>query len=267
MCSVRLAILSGLLLLCAACGGGSEPARVTLPLFAHGTAFTAFTTDEGYEVTLAPVTLPLADLALTGPGEAHARGSTPPPREGHAQPSPLPLGARQSPGVRAGFLAIALNLLLPTAHAHPGHETGGAVLGERQGDFDARFGGGADKPLGEATLLEGAFRGANVRARAETVVLRGEAAKDGTVHPFELEVPVESPTRIDGIIFELDVTPDTRGRLVLSLKPVSSRGRTLFDTVDFAALGDDAQLTAARNAIRRALVDHAHYALNLEEVQ
>ncbi len=228
------------------CSGGSEPSRVEVPLLAGGEVFAAFTTDLGYEVRLDPLAVPMADLALTGPGEAHARSGA------------------LAPG-RA--LTTLWSLMVPAAHAHPGHETGGAVLGERPGPFDARFGAGADESLGTATLLEGALRGGNLTVREASVLLSGEATKGGVPHPFELEVPIAAATRVEGIIFDLTVTAETRGQLVLTLLPVSARGRTLLDAVELAELDDDTQLTAARNAVRRALVDHAHYALNLEEME
>ncbi len=211
------------------CGGGGEAAKVTLPLVASTEPLTPFENDLGFAVELRSVSLPLKDLQLTGRGEAHVRR--------------------------------VLSWLLPVAHAHPGHETGGAVLGERLGAFDVRFGEGAagQERLGEVTVLEGGLRGAAFRFRGDVpVLLEGEAVRgDGTRVPFSIEAVLAEGARVDGVIFHLDATAQTRGRLVLRLLPVSARGRTLFDAVDFE--NDDE--AAARNAVRRALQDHAHYEL------
>ncbi len=218
----------------AGCGGGSAAARVELPFATSAEPLASVTNDRGFRVELAEVTLPLRDLHLTGRGEQHAR---------------VPLRTLERLGA----------WVLPTAHAHPGHEAGGDVLGERLGPFEARFGGGTADPLGTVTVLEGSLRGGSFRFRGDApVIVKGEAVRgDGSRLPLELEVSLPDGARVDGIPLMLDVTARTEGTLRLRLLPSSTRGRTLFDAIDF----DNFDEAAARNAVARAVQDHAHFEL------
>ena len=228
--SAALALALGV----AGCGGGSAAAKVELPFATSAEPLAAVTNDRGFLVELSEVSLPLRDLQLTGPGEEHARG---------------PLWRLERLGA----------WLLPTAHAHPGHETGGAVLGERLGAFDARFGGETAASLGTATVLEGSLRGASFRFRGDApVTVKGEAVRtDGSRLPLALEATLPDGLRLEGIPLTFDVTAQTEGTLVLRLLPTSTRGRTLFDAIDF----DNFDEGAARNAVARAVQDHAHFEL------
>ena len=223
-----------------------------------GSGLAPVNTDLGYAVELSSARIAVDDLKFTMAGEAHA-----------------------SVG---GWLS---NLMLPLAHAHPGHFQGGEVTGELPGHFLLRFAPGEPQELGTATLLVGTYKAVNLTlsrtASAEvdeadpiaghTAVLSGTAAREGA--SFEFDVRLDSPEgrELVGIPFEEAITAQTRHALALRFTPLDPLEMdTLFDGVDFAALdgdGDgyvaidpearDEASVAAYNLIRRAFQTHDHF--------
>jgi hypothetical protein len=241
-----------------ACSDAKEADRVELRVATDGAALTLVTTDLGYEVELSSARMAARDLKFTIAGEVHAS-----------------LGR---------WLA---NLLIPAAHAHPGHFQGGEITGELRGSFILRFTPGEVHELGSATLLVGTYKAADVTlARADntqvdagdpllghTAALRGVATREGTRHEFEVLLDSPEGRELVGIPFEQRISLDTRDALMLRLSPLDPLEMdTLFDGVDFAALDADGdgsiQITpdvsdeatvAAYNTIRRAFQTHDHF--------
>lgn len=245
-------LLAGLL--CAgACDFDSELApRAELEVVVDGTQITAVDTDLGYTVEPTRCRAAIADLQLTTEGEMHAS-----------------LGSR------------LYELVVPTAHAHPGHYAGGEVVGELPGRFvfDWRDDGQA---LGVATLLQAHYDGANfffTRARVEdgltaddplvghTFELAGTASRNGQTWTFEVLLEQDEDREIVGVPFDLRVDGSTAGALGLVFSTRDPfEGDTIFDGLDFEALDDDGDGhivlepdTEAYNRLRRNLQIHDNY--------
>ena len=134
---------------------------------------------------------------------------------------------------------------------------GGEVIGELVGPFDARVTaeGPADVPLGEATLLPGQFRGANLSfargADGHTAHLKGSATKAGQTIAFDATLDIAADAQTVGMPFDATLEADSGGHARLNLLVTDPYlGHNLFDGQDFAALDADGdeQVTLAPEA-------------------
>jgi hypothetical protein len=150
----------------------------------------------------------------------------------------------------------AYDFLISSAHAHPGHLTGGDVTGELRGRFLVNYLPGTEQPLGMAVLLTSQYTSGNFafsQASAEdawladdvllghTAILRGRASRAGVSVPFT--ALLDSSAELLGAPFHADVREATRGVLQLRLLTLDSQGHSLFDELDFEALAEDAAPT------------------------
>jgi len=250
--------LSVLPLLAAVCEPASEPDRVVLPVVADGRGISAFRNAEGYDIDLSACRVAIRDLEFTIAGETHAG-----------------LGERLR------------RLLVPVARAHPGHYAGGEVTGELPGRFLVDFFSGADRMLGDGTLLEGDYHGLNFSFRAadaadgigaddpilgHTAHLAGIARRGTDTWAFDAVLDIEEGTKMVGGPFTLALRAGMSPTLVLRLLAVdpSTEADTLFDGIDFATLDADGDGVvtirpgdAAHNILRRRLQVHDHWWLDV----
>lgn len=234
-----------LVALLAACGGADEAVAVDLEVVTAPLPSTPITTDLGYTVALSSVRLGATGIEFTVGGETH---------DGAVPGGPAP--------------------------PHPGHAAGGEVTGELPGDVVLVF-DNTPHPLGTATLLAGAYEGANLTLRAlgeveltagdalagHAVHVAGTTTRDGTSVPFDALLDVDVGTQVIGAVFQASVDATTTGTIELELLPVDpTEGDTAFDGIEFVELplteatalirpGDD-----AHNRLRRALATHDHWA-------
>ena len=244
----------------AGCSGAEEAARLSLPVVVDGAGMTPVHTDQGYEVTLTEARLVVDDLQFSIAGEAHA----------------------------GSFWRRSWDLVVPRAHAHPGHYEGGDVTGELRGHFVLELRPEATALLGMAELIVGVYRSANFTfgkasrqdglseddpLLGHTALLVGVAARDGQRFPFSVALDAPESRQLVGAPFEVELTKDSRSRLeleLLTLDPVE--GDTLFDGIDFAALPLDARgqmsldatngapaMIDAYNTLRGAFMTHDHF--------
>lgn len=253
-----------------ALGCDSEQAvRVLLPVVVDRDAPVAFENDLGYHIELTTLRAAFDNVELTTSGEMHAS-----------------LGERIGNGL--------LDLVVPTAWAHPGHYAGGEVLGEMQGRFVIDWlDDGAS--LGDVEMLTGTYTGANfvlTRARAgdgiatddpiigHTFEFAGTATRDGQTWTFHGFVDEEDGRRVVGLPVaetitdeetEFDITTSTDIAFGLQLLFVDPfEGDTAFDAIDFAAADADgdgdlsfADAATVTNHLARALQTHDHYAVRI----
>lgn len=222
------------------------PARIA-PLSESGD-----TTDLGYEVTLTRVDLAVGGILFTRNGEIHT----------------------------ASLWQQAHELLIATAHAHPGHGQGGEVTGEALGPWILRFSEADGAPFATASLAPGTYDGADlsfVSAGEEhgvspddplfghSIYLEGEAEREGTTYSFSAAVGGMAGQSSVGIPFDASV--DGSGVIelhVLVKNPFEEE--TLFDAIDFEALDTDTdgfvslhESDESTNRLRRALLSHDFY--------
>ncbi|MCB9727586.1 MAG: hypothetical protein H6744_02700 [Deltaproteobacteria bacterium] len=250
------AVLCSAVALLSGCDATTESTSTNAAVVADSDGLTPVTTDLGYLVTLDTARFALRDFELTIEGEAHA-----------------------------SLWDRARELLVATAHAHPGHYAGGEVTGELPGDRIVTWtAGGARAALGTATLLEGDYHGLNFYFRTagasdglgandplagHSAVLSGHASKDGVDRAFTLVIDIDDGTRVVGAPAEQVVragTPVTFGFQLLTQDPYAPG--TLFDGLDFASLEADGPSgvvmtpgTASHNIFRRTLETHDFYFL------
>ncbi|MEM7158698.1 MAG: hypothetical protein AAF799_38005 [Myxococcota bacterium] len=254
--SARLAVALGLgTALSAGCAFDSEVAdRTAVDVVVDSSAIVTSETDMGYRVELSRCRMAIDGVQFTTDGEQHAT-----------------------------LMGPVMDLLIPTAHAHPGHYGGGEVVGElrERTVFDWRADG---TMLGEAILLDAKYTGANfgfTRARVEdgvhpddpivghTFQIEGTATLDGERWEFSVLLDQDEGRRVVGLPLSLDVDPSEDQALVLGLElrvddPVE--GDSLFDGVDFAMLDEDGDHVVvlepgsdAYNRVRRNTQGHDHY--------
>ncbi|MCA9681432.1 MAG: hypothetical protein KC457_04485 [Myxococcales bacterium] len=246
----------------------SEAPRVDLPVIVDGSGVVPVTNDLGWTVELSTARVAIRDLEFTTAGEVDER--------------------RFEPG------AWLLGLLLPSAHAHPGHYQGGEIVGELPGDFVLDFVAGNGETLGVATLIATDYTAANFELRradelatddplhGHTAWLAGTASKDGQQIAFTVAIDSPIDRELVGAPFETTVTVDSDfsiGLQLLTLDPYELD--TLFDGLDFATLDladgvDDGQLDLVDpelvldqpqalqdgyNLLRRTFQTHDHFDL------
>src|SRR5688572_8661459 len=193
--------------------GGTEAARVELPMTTAAGAMPAATTDLGYAVTVERMRIAVADIELTVEGEMHTAA--------------------------------------PVVAPHPGHSAGGEVTGELPGEHILTF-DGAVHAIGTATLLVGDYHGANFAFRAadagdglaaddpllgHTFHMVGTASKDGVTTRFDAVLDIDPGTSLVGAVFEDVVAESSRGTLAVRFVPTDpTEGDTPFDGVAFSDL-------------------------------
>jgi hypothetical protein len=236
---------------------------VALPVMVDSRGMTPVQTDLGYDVTLSEARLVVDDLQFTIAGEAHT----------------------------ASLWQRLCDLMVPVAHAHPGHYQGGDVTGELPGHFILDLVGGDATPFGVADLIVGAYESANFtfgQATAgdglsdddplvgHTAHLRGQATRNGVVHVFQIELDAPVDRQLVGAPFQVEVTTSTTATVGFELMTRDPlEGDTLFDGVDFGALplgpegvelrgdsGDPASVDAY-NGLRRTFMTHDHFKLGV----
>ncbi len=246
-----------------ACSDAEEARRVTVPVLTDGAGLTPVTNDLGYSVELTSATIAVEDLKLTIAGEAHV-----------------------------SLLRRWSDAVVPLAHAHPGHYQGGEVTGELLGRFLLRFVPGETTVLGDATLLVGKYRSADMTlARAtdedvgasdpllgHTALLSGTASRDDQELDFLLIVDSPSGRELVGIPFEHEVKEGGPALVLRLLTRDPLEQDTLFDGIDFALLdvdadgevvvepaATDAPTVAAYNRFRRTLQTHDHFRVETQQ--
>jgi hypothetical protein len=204
----------------------SEAPRVELEVVVDGSGLRDATTDLGWTIHFEQARLAIADLEFTTAGEVHA--------------------ARE-PGLGTWLIG----LVLPLAHAHPGHYQGGEIIGELPGEFVLDFIAGEGESLGRATLIVGDYTAANFvfrRAASDelpagdplvghTALLAGSASKDGQQVAFTLAIDSPLERELVGAPFEYTLAEQAQVELgvrLLDTDPIE--GDHLFDGIDFAAL-------------------------------
>lgn len=230
--------------------------RATARIVVDGASVVTTENDMGYRIELTRCRVAIDTLELTTDGEMHA-----------------------------SLLGPAWDLLVPNAYAHPGHSGGGEVVGELAGRyvFDWRDNGAL---IGEATLLDADYRGANfsfTRARlgdgipaddpiiGHTFEIVGTATLDDERWEFSVLLDQDEGRRVVGLPLELDLSDDEELELGLQLLVDDpTEPDTLFDGVDFAMLDDDGDHviviepdTEAYNRLRRNTQAHDHYGVVL----
>jgi hypothetical protein len=245
-----------------ACSDAQEAERVALPVVVDNSGMTPVQTDLGYFVTLSEARLVVDDLQFTIAGEAHTA----------------------SVWQRLGELVV------PTAHAHPGHYQGGDVTGELPGHFILDLVAGNLAPLGMAELIVGDYHASNFtfgRAAAadglaegdpligHTAHLLGLASRDGENHSFRVEIDAPDGRQLVGAPF--DVAIDRQSQLTLGFELMTLdplEGDTLFDGIDFGALplsdgsvaltatSGDGAIADAYDNLRRTLLTHDHFKID-----
>jgi hypothetical protein len=240
-------------LVAAGCGSSQEAIEVPLPVVASADGMVPAQSDDGYQIAVTRARAALSDLELTVGGESHD----------------------------VGALAALWGLVIGTAHAHPGHASGGEVTGAMPGPFaiDWMEDGAA---LGTATLLEGDYEGCNFTFRRDgadhglpggdplighTFAIEGTAEKDGDTIRFDALVDVDDGTVLVGAPFVLEVRSGVQRTLALEMDLTSPvDGKHVFAGVDFAALDEDGDGEvairpgdAAHNILRRSVQVHDFY--------
>lgn len=265
-----LAVASGMATI-AGCAS-SEAVQVSLPVETDAEGLEPATNDLGWTVTLTRFRAAIEDVQLTTAGEMHARGARPRP-----SPSPTPAIDR--------WLRSLRRLAVADAHAHPGHYAGGAVIGELSGAFVIDLVRGEPaRPLGDARLITGQYKGGNFTFRraaasdglaagdpllGHTAHLEGRAEKAGRSITFRAILDLDPGTQVVGLPFPVLITETTRLRIALRPLTIDPYERdTLFQQLDFGALDDDgdgrveiAPGATAHNVLRRSLQVHDQYIL------
>ena len=237
--------------------GGDEPVQVSLPVKASGAGLESVTNAEGWTVDLSVFRLAISDIEFTIEGETHASRTS-------------EIG----------------NWLIPSANAHPGHYAGGEVTGELLGNFvlDPLS---SEQRLGKGTLLTEDYNGANLHFRVaddsdglsaddpllgHTAYIEGEASNGDRTIAFTATLDVADGTEMVGAPFELSITEETAGAIVLEVLTLDpSEGDTMFDGLDFGALDDDDDDiviiepgSSAHNILMKTVIRHDHYLMVFE---
>jgi hypothetical protein len=260
--SVRLRIdwMALVVLSATGCAGAEEATRLALPVVVDTSGMTPVRTDLGYDVTLSEARLVIEDLEFTMAGEAHT----------------------------ASVWQRLCDLVIPSAHAHPGHYEGGDVTGELRGHFPIDLLAGDAAPLGVAELITGVYQSVNFtfsKATAEdglapgdpllghTALFVGVASKGADRVPFRITVDTPESRQLVGAPFQVSLTSDSRWTLGFELVTLDpSEGDTLFDGIDFGVLplGADGNMTldasgsardtvAAYDTLRGTFMTHDHF--------
>lgn len=212
------------------------------------------TNDLGYQVELERCRVAIHDVEFTTAGEMHADAS---------------------PWQRLH------DVVIPTAHAHPGHYAGGEIVGELAGSYVFEWHTDGEM-LGMATMLQAKYNGANFsfgRAMPSAAVpaddpiightfdIAGTATIDGETFTFQALVDEDETRHVVGLPLDIEVDDSTDIALGLSFALIDPyEGDTVFDGIDFAALDEDGDMhvviepgTEAYNHLVRNLQVHDNY--------
>lgn len=209
------------------CSPSEEATAVDHAVLVDGAGLAAVTSDLGYTVTLTEARAVLTNVQFT-----------------------------RAQDVVAGAGWTPLALFIGTAHAHPGHGEGGAVIGEMPGEFVLDWTqDGAE--LGTATLIGAADTLRFTFApRADSVHVVGVASKDGVDHAFAADFDL-TDVAVEGVPFLPEaLNAETWGLRLTAADPFE--GDTLFDGIEFAT-ADWTVGAEAYNRLGRALRTHDHY--------
>jgi hypothetical protein len=244
------------LVVLAGCGGSKEGVEVPLPVVASGRGLEPGENDTGWQIEITRARGALHDLEFTVGGETHEESA----------------------------LAALWDLVVPSAHAHPGHAANGDVTGALAGPFLTDWSDDGES-LGTAVLLEGDYQGANFYFRnadesdgleaddvllGHTMAFEGTASKGDVTLAIDAVVDVDVDTVLIGAPFVLEVATGataTLGLVLLPRDPVS--GDDLFDGIDLGELDDGAGNaiirpgSAAHNILRRAVQVHNFYVVDV----
>lgn len=168
-------------------------------------------------------------------------------------------------GGEAHAAAIQIwDFLVPQAHAHPGHYSGGEVLGELPGIFTTNLLTGGE--LGEAQLLEGEYQGLNFAfgpsEQNTSMRIAGIARWEGNEREFSVDWVSTPDVQVIGIPFEADVSADDESQTIhLSIR-LQNEGETILDDLEFVA--DERPLALGpgdegSNKIKRKMLSHDYY--------
>jgi hypothetical protein len=245
-----------------ACGKPEEASRVELPVVTDPSGVEPVTTNLGYFVELTEARAAVENFEFSVAGDVHTAS----------------LGRK------------LLGLVIPNAHAHPGHFQGGDITGELRGRFLLSWRPPTTGPLGTAILITGTYTNANFTFRragtedglalddalvGHTALLRGRATRSGASVLFVARLDSPEGRKLLGAPFPLAVTPSSRERLGLRFTPKDPVEEiTLFDGIDFAALDTDgdgqvaldettkeAKVLDAYNQLRRAFQTHDYFSI------
>ena len=249
----------GAVLLCATMllgcnGASSEAERVQIPVQVQTLESTEVTNDLGWTVEIETLRASVADVTFTTDGEEHVESNA------------------------------FLELLVPDAHAHPGHQAGGEVIGSLPGRHVVAWTDDATE-LGDAEFIVGDYTGANfryTRASSEdgldaddrllghSVLVEGVARRDGQEVSFEARIDQDEDRSVIGLPFDASIDTKTEGIVTLDAHPADpAEGDTLFDGIDFGEVADGASSvtfepgTESYNRLRRALQVHDHFSASL----
>jgi hypothetical protein len=232
------------------CDAPLEADRISLPIQVDASELVSVTTDLGYRVELTSVRIAFRDIVFNVQGEEHV----------------------------ASVFSAFWEVLIPSAHAHPGHYEGGVVTGELLGQFVAEWLAENPLTLGEATLLPGRYNsfsftfsqaasGENASDRqheGHTAVLEGTATRDGQNTPFTIIIDSPIGRVLADAPTDLAISKSSAGALYFQILTRSSLDEaTLFDGIDFHAYSSepnapitiqrsDTATEAAYNTIQRA---------------
>lgn len=215
------------ILLLFACSESEEAPTVARDVQVDGSGVEVVTTDLGYAVTL-------SRARTTSDGLAFVRQQ---------------VLARRGP----------FDWLVGTAHAHPGHDGAGEVIGELPGQFAIDWLADDGRLLGTATVLSGGFDSARLTL-VGAVELVGIASKEGEDFEFAVTIGFDEPTLVEGIPPIDAAGSQPIHRLKLTVRE-PFEGASLFDGIDFR----QADLTpggADYNRLLRAVRSHDHYLIS-----
>lgn len=236
-CSYRLSLF--VVVLSTACGEttvgeSTEPQTVVRRVFIEPVPNT-FDRADGTSFELTNVEVTMGDLEFTTGGEAHT-----------------------------AMLPSLWDIVVPSAHAHPGHFSGGEVLGELPGIFTTNLLLGGQ--LGEAQLLEGEYQGLNFAfgpsEQNTSMRIAGIARWEGNEREFSIDWVSTPDVQVIGIPFEANVAADDETQQIhISIK-LTNDGQTILDDLEFVvderplALGPDDE---GSNRIKRKMLTHDFY--------
>ncbi len=243
------------------CGQANEAPQVGLPVVVDSGGITAIDTDLGYRVELDEARVVISDLVFTVAGEVHT----------------------------VALLHRASEMLIRTAHAHPGHSQGGEVTGELPGSYVIDWASEEGRILGTGTLIAGTYTAANFVFASgtealglpaddpligHTAIIRGTATRDGTSVGFTIVVDSPEGRELIGAPFEATIDADATDEIRFRFEPRDPiELDTVFAGIDFIALDDDQDgvvlitpddvaVETAYNDFRRVFQTHDHFRVN-----
>ena len=208
------------------CDAPVEADRVYLPVQLDASELVSVTNDLGYRVELSSVRIAFRDMVFNVQGEEHV----------------------------ASVFDSLWDVLIPRAHAHPGHFEGGVVTGELLGQFVADWLTDNPPTLGEATLLSGRYHSfsftfsqapsdestSDPQHEGHTAVLKGTATREGQETPFTIIIDSPLGRVLADAPTDLAISKDSTGALLFQVLTRSTLDdATLFDELDFHAYRTD----------------------------